>query len=175
MKREMSRLNHVIGIFHIQIKSQLKNGVFLPATARLSCAYSTKTKANECISDGPYKILQDKIQSDELKADEHQGNVMAELQQLYETIQSYTPIELKPKSALLKWLPIKHASKPAPSAAPKGLYIHGSVGGGKTTLMDLFYNSCQSVSAKRLNRNRCIQSNESQFLNNHKIETQFAI
>lgn len=142
----MSRLNHVIGILHVQIKSQLKNGFSIYNTTRLSCAYSTKTKANEYHSDGPYKILHDKIQSNELKADEHQANVMAELQQLYDTIQTYTPIELKPKSSLLKWLPIKSTKSSSKYVAPKGIYIYGSVGGGKTTLMDLFYNSCHSVS-----------------------------
>lgn len=142
----MSRLNHVIGILHVQIKSQLKNGFSTYNTIRLSsCAYSTKTKPNELLSDGPYKILHDKIQSNELKPDEHQSNIMAELQQLYDTIQTYTPIELKSKSPLLKWLPIK-STKSSINVAPKGIYIYGSVGGGKTTLMDLFYDSCHSVS-----------------------------
>lgn len=145
LRSEMSRLNHVIGILHVQIKSQLKHGFSVYNTTRFTCAYSTKAKANECLLDGPYKILHDKIQANELKADEHQSNVMAELQQLYDTIQTYTPIELKSKSSLLKWLPIK-STKSSPNAAPKGIYIYGSVGGGKTTLMDLFYNSCHSVS-----------------------------
>lgn len=118
-------------------------------TTRFACAYSTKAKANECLADGPYKVLQDKIQSNELKADEHQSNVMAELQQLYDTIQTYTPIELKSKSSLLKWLSIK-STKASSNSAPKGIYIYGSVGGGKTTLMDLFYNSCHSVSILKL-------------------------
>lgn len=141
----MSRINHVIGILHVQFGAQLKNGLSKYNTIRISSAYSTKPNADECHSDGPYKILQDKIQAGELKADEHQNNVMAELQQLYDTIQTYAPIELKPKSSLLKWLPIK-SSKSSLNVAPIGIYIYGSVGGGKTTLMDLFYNSCQSVS-----------------------------
>lgn len=141
----MSRLNHVIGVLHVQIKSQLKNGFSVYNTTRFACAYSTKAKLDEHFTEGPLKILQEKIQSNELKADEHQANVMVELQQLYDTIQTYTPIELKPKSSLLKWLPIK-STKSNKNAAPKGIYIYGSVGGGKTTLMDLFYNSCHSVS-----------------------------
>lgn len=140
----MSRLNHVIGILHVQVKSQFKHGFSVYNTARFACAYSTKPKTDELLTDGPYKILHDKIQSNELKADEYQSNVMAELQQLYDTIQTYEPIELKPKNSLLKWLPIK-STKASANVAPKGIYIYGSVGGGKTTLMDLFYNSCHSV------------------------------
>lgn len=143
----MSRISHVIGILHVQIRTQLKNVISTYNTVRPSSAYSTKPNANECLSDGPYKILQDKIQVNELKADEHQSNVMAELQHLYDTIQTYAPIELKPKNSLLKWLPIK-STKSSLSVAPKGIYIYGSVGGGKTTLMDLFYNSCHLVSVQ---------------------------
>ena len=40
------------------------------------------------------------------------------------------------KSSALGWL---FARKPAAATAPKGLYIHGGVGRGKTMLMDLFF------------------------------------
>lgn len=40
------------------------------------------------------------------------------------------------------------ARKPGPSAAVKGLYVHGSVGRGKTMLMDMFYEMAP-VAAKR--------------------------
>lgn len=135
----MSRLNCVTRILHIKIKSQFKNDLTIVTWSR---GFATKTNPNERITDGPIKSLQDKIGAGELKPDEHQTKVMDELQTLYETIQSYTPVELPTQSSLFKWLPIKKVK----NNAPKGLYIHGSVGGGKTTLMDLFYDSCTTVS-----------------------------
>lgn len=132
----MSRLSRVTRILHVQIKSQCKNDCIFVTWSR-----GLSTKANH--SEGPVKVLQEKIETGELKHDEHQTKVMTELQQLYDSIQTYTPVEVSSKSSLLKWLPIKSANN---KNAPKGLYIHGSVGGGKTTLMDLFYNSCTSVS-----------------------------
>lgn len=149
----MSCLNHVISILHIQFKSQLKNRFSICNITQLSCAYSTKIKTNECFLEGPFKILQDKIRSGEMKVDECQNKVMLELQHLYDTIQKYTPIELKPKNSLFKWLPIKNTKSPL-SKAPKGIYIYGCVGGGKTTLMDIFYNSCDSVSVPPNVRNQ---------------------
>lgn len=133
----MSRLNRVIRILPVQIKSQCKNGFTFVAWSR---GFSTESTQNE----GPIKVLQEKIKNGELKSDEHQTKVMSELQLLYDTIQTYTPAEISSKSSLLKWLPISSA-KSSNKNSPKGLYIHGSVGGGKTTLMDLFYNSCSSV------------------------------
>lgn len=139
----MSRLNNVILIVHPQLKFQLKNEF---STYTWSRGLSTKPSQNVRSSDqGPSKILQQKIEADELKTDEHQRNVMNELQQLYHEIQTYSPPEFRKKSSLLQWLPINRAK----GNVPKGLYIYGSVGGGKTTLMDIFYSSCQSVSQEK--------------------------
>lgn len=137
----MSRLNRITSILHVQFKSQFKNDLTIITWSRTN--FSTKTNPNERLSDGPIKSLQEKINSGELKPDEHQTKVMDELQTLYDTIQTYEPVELPLQSSLFKWLPIKN--KKPNNNAPKGLYIHGSVGGGKTTLMDLFYDSCTTV------------------------------
>lgn len=138
----MSRLNRMTRILHIQIKSQLKNDLTIVTWSR---GFSTKTNPNECVSEGPVKSLQEKIAAGELKPDEHQTRVMDELQVLYHTVQTYIPPEIQLKSSFFKWLPLK-SKKPKKNNTPKGLYIYGSVGGGKTTLMDLFYNSCKAVS-----------------------------
>lgn len=137
----MSRLNCVTRILHVQIKSQFKNGHTIVTWSR---GFATQTNPNERILDGPIKSLHEKIAVGDLKADEHQTKVMDDLQRLYDTIQTYTPVEASTQNSLFKWLPIK-TTKPK-NNAPKGLYIHGSVGGGKTTLMDLFYESCTTVS-----------------------------
>lgn len=136
-------------IFHkAQIKAHLKNVCTIVAWSR---NYSTKnvidiTKNvddNQKLKSGPINILQLKCESGELKEDEHQRKVMIDLQTLYDTIQSYSPSQVQSKSSFFKWLPTK--SQHTQNKAPKGLYIYGSVGGGKTTLMDLFFNSCDEV------------------------------
>lgn len=145
----MSALIGVYTISHVRIKSQLKRIVTVLAWSR---DYSTKSStprhgasaATATVpAAGPLNILQQKCDANELKADEHQLIVMNELQQLYDTIQTYRPPEIRAPGLLSKWLPIK--KERTKSTAPKGLYIYGSVGGGKTTLMDLFYNSCNTV------------------------------
>lgn len=147
----MSALIGVYTISHVRIKSQLKRIVTVLAWSR---DYSTKSgTANHggaaavaaTVAGGPQHILQQKCDANELKTDEHQRIVMNELQQLYETIQAYRPSETRPPNLLSKWFKTEHRAK---STAPKGLYIYGSVGGGKTTLMDLFYNSCNKVSSR---------------------------
>lgn len=130
---------------HLQIKSQLRNYLKIITWSR-GLSTKTKTHLNEPLSDGPIKSLQEKIIAGELKTDEQQTRVMNELQTLYDRIQTYTPPEIQSTSSLFKWLPMKNPKHSRNNNTPKGLYIYGSVGGGKTTLMDLFYNSCESVS-----------------------------
>lgn len=134
----MSQLSRISRIFQLKIKSTRKNEWKMVLWSQ---NYSTNSNST---NEGPTKSLQQKIDSGEFQPDQYQTKVMNELQTLYDTIQTYTPIEIQSKKSLLKWLPIK-SMKPQKNNAPKGLYIYGSVGGGKTTLMDIFYNSCQTV------------------------------
>lgn len=132
-------------IFQLKIGSQIKSDVTMVILSRdYSVKNSRKLDERTELKDGPVQLLQNKISSGDLKSDEHQTKVMVDLQKLYDKIQSYSPPEMQSKSSFLKWLPIK-SSKSNENMTPKGLYIYGSVGGGKTTLMDLFYNSCTSV------------------------------
>ena len=90
--------------------------------------------------DGPFNFLKEKIENKELEPDKHQQDVVIELQKIYEQVKSYQPPPQK--GNLTKWFSFGK-SKEEVSSAPKGLYIYGSVGGGKTMLMDLFYESCK--------------------------------
>ncbi|XP_018053937.1 PREDICTED: putative ATPase N2B isoform X3 [Atta colombica] len=73
--------------------------------------------------------------------DTYQTKVAQTLQQIYQEVQDYKPQQL---NLLEKWFYNKRRD------APKGLYIFGAVGGGKTMLMDLFYNCCQIENKKRV-------------------------
>jgi predicted ATPase len=82
---------------------------------------------------GPLAVLQEKIDNEELMHDVYQYRIAESLQRLYENIQGYTPPQYGLFSRYFKKV----------TKAPKGLYIYGAVGGGKTMLMDLFYNCCE--------------------------------
>ncbi|XP_021923020.1 putative ATPase N2B isoform X3 [Zootermopsis nevadensis] len=89
---------------------------------------------------GPSAVHQEKIDNGELMHDDCQHRVTDSLQRLYENIQGY-----KPSVHGLFSRFFKKASK-----APKGLYIYGAVGGGKTMLMDLFYGCCEVEGKQRV-------------------------
>lgn len=95
------------------------------------CSYAD---ININLSNGPISILKQKIVKGDLMNDVHQMKVAQTLQRIYQEVHDYKPQQL---GLLEKWFGNKRKE------APKGLYIYGAVGGGKTMLMDLFYNCCQ--------------------------------
>lgn len=100
-------------------------------------------------SDDPLTTFEKRVQSGEYKEDPHQTAVVHALQSLYEKLQhGYQP--KPPQSSGLFASLFGGMKKESQIDAPKGLYIHGSVGGGKTTLMDLFYDCCDMVSGSDL-------------------------
>lgn len=88
---------------------------------------------------GPITFINEKIEKGELYYDDVQLNVGKALQRVYDEVKSYQPEE---KNLFSRFF----SSRKSP--APKGLYIHGAVGGGKTMLMDLFYDTCSDISHK---------------------------
>ncbi|XP_014238457.1 putative ATPase N2B [Trichogramma pretiosum] len=106
-----------------------------------SCKYANSVQSNDPGS--PLEVLKQKVNKGELMHDEHQLIVIEDLQKVYERLKGYTP---EKPGLISKWL--RNNNKK--TKAPKGLYLYGAVGGGKTMLMDLFYNCCQIQHKKRV-------------------------
>lgn len=88
--------------------------------------------------DGPWSIYSQRVSSGVLTKDTYQETVVENLQRVYNEVVAYErPVLHSPSAGSL----FSFFKKPEPQkiVAPNGLYIYGSVGGGKTMLMDLFY------------------------------------
>ncbi|KAK7470375.1 ATPase [Stygiomarasmius scandens] len=86
------------------------------------------------------------IESGTLRGDEHQTRIIQKLQDLHDRLIDYVPPPISdntPSESLFSRLFSKAETEPAgpPEGAPKGLYLYGDVGTGKTMLMDLFYST----------------------------------
>ncbi|KAL9017087.1 MAG: hypothetical protein Q9185_005547 [Variospora sp. 1 TL-2023] len=102
---------------------------------------------------GPLDEYNERVQSHRLRDDEHQRAIMHNLQGLHDMLADYhAPKVFHPSIESLRPQPqsffgaLFHA-KPAkkhtliPSNLPKGLYMYGDVGSGKTMMMDMFYDT----------------------------------
>lgn len=84
-----------------------------------------------------------KIKANVIRKDEYQYKIVESLQSLDDELASYSPPEKSVWDRLFR----RNLTLPK----PKGLYLWGSVGCGKTFLMDLFYDNC-SVSNENKKR-----------------------
>jgi predicted ATPase len=95
-----------------------------------------------------------RVESGRLRDDEHQRNIIKNLQDLHDMLTSYTqpPVQQPtieslqpPKKSFFSFLtsskPARGTLPPIPDSLPKGMYMFGDVGSGKTMMMDLFYDT----------------------------------
>ncbi|MCJ1479341.1 Palmitoyltransferase zdhhc13 [Lambiella insularis] len=105
-------------------------------------------------SRGPLDEYDERVHSHLLRNDDHQRGLVQSLQDLHDMLAEYTPPKivhpsissLKPRSkswigSLFQSRPPAKLSTQIPSNLPKGLYMYGDVGSGKTMLMDMFYDT----------------------------------
>ncbi|KAL4918641.1 AFG1-like ATPase-domain-containing protein [Aspergillus aurantiobrunneus] len=111
---------------------------------------------------GPLTEYNARVQQGRLRDDLYQRQIIEQLQGLYERLKSYkAPAVVRPSIESLDQAPKKSffgslfgkaPAKPQteiPEDLPKGLYMYGDVGCGKTMLMDLFYETLPSnISSK---------------------------
>jgi protein AFG1 len=96
----------------------------------------------------------DRVARGTLRDDEHQRGIIQSLQHLHDELKNYSapPVvhpsleSLKPPSTsifgrLFGGAEKQKAIQEIPATLPRGLYLYGDVGSGKTMLMDLFYDT----------------------------------
>lgn len=110
---------------------------------------------------GPTAAYDEQVKQGIIQNDEHQRGIVSVLQEMYDQLEAYDPPEILPPppppppsrfQAVSEWLfpgydtqplgfesPITKSALTLPPGIPPGLYLYGSVGCGKSYLMDLFY------------------------------------
>ncbi|EDW74404.1 uncharacterized protein Dwil_GK21407 [Drosophila willistoni] len=108
----------------------------------------------------PLAEYEKRVSAGQLQTDPKQKETMKQLDALYKRIKGYRPTTQEPGSGAGGFFKSLFGSRKeedddvaddlnAGSHAPQGLYIYGSVGVGKTTLMDLFYDCCTDIDRKQ--------------------------
>ena len=94
------------------------------------------------MSSGPLEAYRNKVKAGELAEDRAQAHVAQHLQHLADELKSWTPGK--------KAGPLSFIGVGKPVTPPEGIYIWGSVGRGKSMLMDLFFEHAAIVPKRRI-------------------------
>jgi cell division protein ZapE len=110
-------------------------------------------------SSGPLRAYRAMVASGELAPDESQGYAARRLQALWERLRGYQAKPLPKSNGLLGRLLRRRKEEPiAPESAPRGLYLVGEVGRGKSMLMDLFFAGAEVPRKQRIHFHRFMQT-----------------
>ncbi|KAF3387425.1 Protein AFG1 [Penicillium rolfsii] len=118
-------------------------------------AEALETRPFGAPQDGPMKEYNKRVEEGRLRDDPYQRGIIQNLQDLFEALKHYNApavvhpsvesLDPQPKKSFFGSLFGSGTSKPAattaPEGLPKGLYMYGDVGCGKTMLMDLFFDT----------------------------------
>lgn len=81
-----------------------------------------------------------------IRSDDYQRKMLGSLNQVYEDLVNYHPEPVKRPGLLSKFF---GSNSSATEVGPKGIYMYGDVGCGKTMLMDMFYTTVPSHLTKK--------------------------
>ncbi|XP_068580694.1 lactation elevated protein 1 homolog B [Cebidichthys violaceus] len=131
-----------------------------------SCSSSASSRSSEspaadaCAFSGHYGRL---VQRGSLRKDAQQRHVLQQLSLLQHTLKNYSNSvylnskdDRDPRTTTAEHKGGGSATKEEPSPSsppPKGFYIYGDVGTGKTMLMDMFYSHVENTRKKRVHFN----------------------
>jgi len=107
---------------------------------------------------GPLARWQQLLTEGKIKNDEHQKKIVQVLDDLYQEVSNYQPATptVTSKSFFRSWFSSGEKSVKEEyqfnSSIPKGAYLYGDVGCGKTFLMDLFFDACKERSQIKCRR-----------------------
>jgi len=145
------------GKMRVRVSGRVKEQVRWYRSEKASGARGLATVQNTgYTSFGPLEEYVERVHSHRLRDDEHQRTIVQHLQDLHDMLRDYEPPKVVhpsleslmpvPKSLFGSLNPFSNSTKKKPATEipanlPKGLYMYGDVGSGKTMLMDLFYDT----------------------------------
>lgn len=142
---------YVSPLWHRQIC--VKAGEVGPESLPVHRAFATVSDVPS--ARGPLAEYDERVHARVLRDDEHQRSIVEHLQDLHDMLKNYRPAKVvRPDlgslqqasrtsffSSLFGKKREKRVGPMIPDSLPKGLYMYGDVGSGKTMLMDLFYDT----------------------------------